>query len=513
MWGAFHIWPGTYWRLRPRARIWQWRRPCGHRGLGCSFLEGATLQQRRKLGGRGQRAGAEAGASALLFPAVSLCHASMTWPVHTQPGQQAWKELLRLFTKMDDDLRWGVRVWNKTSLVTKTWRKHGSKQWFPGRPLRRDFLAAPPPRCPWSSCRRHSPFLSLAHPQASRTPREVCEGTRAASSSRVSSVCRPGSEPHSYSSAVGWGLRRRLPPPRAFRRACCFDSLSPRLFCAAGFKEVPANLGGGIHISSVLSPGAWVGATSFYVGTPCLCWQGRPRFWAVSHTPGILFAPNATSCAKSHAKLIRQCPGENYSSISTVTRGAADNFCHPCQEPVLVPWGWAVPISRGFSLWPSSFRGLQNSALSVTTPLQTLSGTWNATVGRCCRESLIWSNVGLMKRCPYPPPGQPSLTRAPTALGWCIGLACSYLLLLRPPQPLPYMGQVTLALPQALDSLLSLCDYTSRWGQGLAILVTSECWQLVGTPRDLLNDCRSVSGPALRTRLFLCALIPPSLCQ
>lgn len=74
-------------------------------GLRCSFLEEATLQQRCKLGGRGQRAGAEAGGRALLFPAVSLCHANMTWPMHIQPGQQAWKELLRLFTKMNDDLR------------------------------------------------------------------------------------------------------------------------------------------------------------------------------------------------------------------------------------------------------------------------------------------------------------------------------------------------------------------------------------------------------------------------
>lgn len=101
-------------------------------------------------------------------------------------------------------------------MVTKTWRKHGSKQWFPGRPLRPDFLAAPPPRCPGSRCRRHSPFRGLARPQASRIPHEVCEGALAASPSRVSSVCHTGSEPHSHSSAVGWGLRQRPPPPWAF---------------------------------------------------------------------------------------------------------------------------------------------------------------------------------------------------------------------------------------------------------------------------------------------------------
>lgn len=54
-------------------------------------------------GGRASRLGLRLGQAPL--SQLHLRHANMTWPVRTQPGQQARKELLRLFMKMDDDLR------------------------------------------------------------------------------------------------------------------------------------------------------------------------------------------------------------------------------------------------------------------------------------------------------------------------------------------------------------------------------------------------------------------------
>lgn len=74
-------------------------------GAGLFFPGRSHTAAEARAGREGAAGGAEAGARALLFPAVSLCRASMTWPLHTPPGQQAWKELLHLFTKMDDDLR------------------------------------------------------------------------------------------------------------------------------------------------------------------------------------------------------------------------------------------------------------------------------------------------------------------------------------------------------------------------------------------------------------------------
>ena len=41
---------------------------------------------------------------------------------------------------------------------------------------------------------------------------------------------------------------------------------------------------------------------------------------------------------------------------------------------------------------------------------------------------------------PNPPSGQPSLTRAPTMLGWCVSLACSHLPRCGPLQPLLLPG-------------------------------------------------------------------------
>lgn len=136
---------------------------------------------------------------------------------------------------------------------------------------------------------------------------------------------------------------------------------------------------------------------------------------------------------------------------------------------VLSPQGWAVPISQ---VSPSVIPLPRSPKPAVGDhAMQTFSGVGSASVGGCYRESLIWSEVGLLQKCPDPPCGQPSPARA---------------------------AQHTPSSPAAPVSAASVCDCTSPQGQGLAVLVTAECWWPVGTP-----------GPG---RSVLCSLgpLPPS---
>lgn len=97
---------------------------------------------------------------------------------------------------------------------------------------------------------------------------------------------------------------------------------------------------------------------------------------------------------------------------------------------VLSPQGWAVPISR---VSPSVIPRPRSPKPAVGDhAMQTFSGMGSASVGGCYRESLIWSEVGLLKKCPDPPCGQPSPTRA-ARHGDGAALARSRLLPLQPP--------------------------------------------------------------------------------